>query len=282
MSNEGKEILQVEIVEQKRKKLKVTEITAIIGAVCAVATLCVLLFRFSTGKESLADSAPEKPANAPTASTTSPTISPTATSKPATTTKQQQNYAVGTIVHFGPWDWRVLAAENGKALLLAENILEQRPYNDEFTDVTWETCSLRTYLNDEFLEKFHAKDRARIALTPHYNPDNTWGRTKGKPFNTPGGKPTEDHVFLLSVADVLKYFPGLKLHKDSDGDEWWYEADQRLVARYGEQTAWWWLRSPGYFQYYAAYVDNGGFVSLIGSIVDYVAGGVRPALWLNL
>jgi len=190
-------------------------------------------------------------------------------------------YKVGETVHFGEWDWRVLDVQDGKALLLSEDIIELRPYNDEWIDVTWETCTLREYLNGKFLKKFHAEDRARIALTPNYNPD-TKGTFFGERFETPGGKPTEDYVFLLSAPEVLKYFPGLKLHKDSDGDEWWYEADERLVAIFNGCGSWWWLRSPGNNQNGAAYVDNDGYVSLYGSNVNYETGGVRPALWLNL
>ena len=182
---------------------------------------------------------------------------------------------------FGPYTWLVLEERDGKALLLCEDIIERRAYHDEFTSVTWETCTLRGYLNGEFLEKFSPEERSRIALTHNENPDNTWGRTQGKPFNTPGGNPTDDDVFLLGFADVLGYFPNLKLHEYSDGDEWWYEADERLVAKCGGKPAWWWLRSPGIRQGYAAYVGSDGFVGLGGYDVDY-EGGVRPALWINL
>ena len=44
---------------------------------------------------------------------------------------------------------------------------------------------------------------------------------------------------------------------------------------------WWWLRSPGRNQNYAATVDNGN-IYFNGGPVNYDIGGVRPALWLNL
>jgi len=139
------------------------------------------------------------------------------------------------------------------------------------------------YLNSSFYASFNEGERSRIALTRSINPDNTWGTWNGKRFNTPGGNPTDDYIFLLSVPEVLKYFPGLKLHKDSNGDEWFYEADERLVAKLNGNAAWWWLRSPGYLSRgYAAFVNRGGDVNPGGDHVIIEAGGVRPALWLNL
>ena len=220
-------------------------------------------------------------------------------------TEPQQSYTVGDTVHFGQYDWRVLDVQNGKALLLSEDIVEQRAYNDEDTDITWETCTLRAYLNGEFYENFSEEDRARIALTRNENPDNTWGTFDGKRFNTPGGNPTNDYIFLLSVPEVLKYYPGQKPHKDSYGNEYYYEEDVRLVetisnyvdsdgytynyyeedgrlvSRFSNYGSSWWLRSPGDGQNSAADVRTFGIVYLLGCFVHEV-GDVRPALWVDL
>jgi len=48
----------------------------------------------------------------------------------------------------------------------------------------------------------------------------------------------------------------------------------------GTAAGWWWLRSPGDDQHYAAGVSSGG--SLGCSNVNYDSGCVRPALWINL
>ena len=185
-------------------------------------------------------------------------------------------------IKFGPHTWIVLERRNGKALLLSEDIIEKRAYNDKFIPVTWETCAMRKYLNGEFLERFLPEEQTRIALTRCENPDNTWGRTRGVPFGTPGGNPTDDRVFLLSIEEILRYFPGLKLYKDDDGDEWSYELDERLAAKLNGSGSWWWLRSPGLNQRNAAYVRLDGDVTLGGLYVGHASGGVRPALWINL
>ncbi|MCL1951944.1 MAG: DUF6273 domain-containing protein [Oscillospiraceae bacterium] len=198
--------------------------------------------------------------------------------------KPTEELAVGNTTHFGQYDWRVLDVQGNLALLLSEDIIETLPYNAALKDVTWEDCTLRIYLNGAFgafYESFSEAERARIALTHNENPDNTWGTMDGERFNTPGGNATDDRIFLLSVPEVLKYFPGLKLHKDSDGNEWYYEADKQLVAKPNNGTAWWWLRSPGFTQDSAASVDSDGRFGLTGLPVNY-GGGVRPALWIKL
>lgn len=185
-------------------------------------------------------------------------------------------------IPFGGYTWRVLDVQDDKALLITEDSIEQHRYHDKGGNVTWETCTLREYLNGAFYESFSEVDRKEIALTRNENPDNTWGRTNGRPFNTPGGNPTEDYIFLLSVADVLQYFPNLELHKDRAGNERDYRADERLVAKLNNSEHWWWLRSPGMFSNYATTVDFDGRLFLRGLIVNNYEGGVRPALWVKL
>ena len=64
---------------------------------------------------------------------------------------------------FGDNWWRILAIVNftndqRAALLLSENVLEQRPYHEN-NGVTWEDCDLRRYLNGEFYDRFNFAGR---------------------------------------------------------------------------------------------------------------------------
>jgi hypothetical protein len=114
-----------------------------------------------------------------------PTPDPTPTPTPPTV-------AVGDIMEFGSYGWRVLDVSEGKALLLSEYILEFMAYNEEVAETTWETCTLRAYLNGEFLNNFGTDDRARIAPMRNSNKDNQW-------YGTSGGNDTDDYIFLLSL-----------------------------------------------------------------------------------
>ena len=197
---------------------------------------------------------------------------------------------IGSVENISGIDWRVLAVENNKALLISEKILEKRSYNVKFNNITWENCTLRKYLNGEFLKKFGAM-QPKIAETRMSNPNNPWYRTSG-------GNVTADKIFLLSLDEIVKYFGDSGDLRNRKG--WIYENgkhvlvsgsgyyihdqyDSKRIANYGGEGAWWWwLRSFGENKSKAAGVSNVGTLNLFGSYVDNEEGGVRPALWLNL
>ena len=166
---------------------------------------------------------------------------------------------VNSTVSFGPYTWRVLARENGRALLMTEDIIERRAYNDT-APATWETCSLRAYLNgEEFKKNFKEEEWDQIGLEELDNPKNS-------EYGTAGGERTTDRVFLLSIQEALQYFGASKRERMAKSDGIFY---------------WWWLRSPGYSQERAANVQVIGDIDLYGEPVNSLYG-VRPALWLNL
>jgi len=187
---------------------------------------------------------------------------------------------VGSIQKFANIDWRVLAVENNEALLISEKVLETRPYNAKYEDVTWESCDLRQYLNNEFYNKLGA-DKSAVAETRNANPNNPW-------YGTPGGNDTMDKIFLLSLDEVCRYFGDSTANlkkKGSTGSNWTIN-DANNAARIAKDdkgnACWWWLRSPGDASSRAAYVSTDGGVVVIGSGVSRDSGGVRPAFWLNL
>ena len=207
---------------------------------------------------------------------------------------------------FAGIDWRVLDVQNGKALLLSEKVIEERKYNERETGVTWETCTLRRYLNEEFYNGFGADEKARIAETTIINNDNPWSGIKG-------GAATNDKIFLLSIEEVVKYFGDSGQLKNRPSNKTWSINDQyncariamdsgqlkkrflndptgnlgeyhsaRIAADGESYPSWWWLRSPGYFDDSAVFVRSRGTVELVGCNVAHDNPGVRPALWLNL
>jgi len=163
-------------------------------------------------------------------------------------------------LEFGRYKWRVLDMQVDKALLITEDVIEQRKYNESWIGVTWETCTLRKYLNGEFLQRFTEEERRKIVEKWISNPDNPSYRTKG-------GNDTKDHVFLLSIDEATRFF-----NNDSD----------RVAKNQNNEECWWWLRSPGGSSYNAAIVSYVGDVGVGGGIVINYSGGVRPAFLLNL
>ena len=200
---------------------------------------------------------------------------------------------------FGKYNWRVLDERDGKKLIITEDIIEARPYDSEFTDeydfgnLLWESCSLRQYLNGEFLNKFTDEERGRIIETRISNPINLW-------YGISGGLDTHDKIFLLSLEEADKYFgggsdyiDGRRKDLDFDADKYFdkedggyfsnvYDVDRQ--AKYNGAPAFWWLRSPGIHKASAASVFYNGGVCVfgldIGALLDVICG-VRPALWVE-
>jgi hypothetical protein len=200
-----------------------------------------------------------------------------------------------TLEDFGGYDWRVLAIEDGRALVITEDIIDLRAYNEGSGAITWERCTLRRWLNNDFYTTtFSSVEQAVILETTLPNPDNP-------EYGTFGGSDTTDRVFLLSIDEANRYFVNddaraarlnMAQAQREDAarrivDSGYYEGytyDEALVDIEGVQGAedWGWcLRSPGSRTDYAAYVSAGGIYAG-GLNVGDVGHGVRPALWLNL
>ena len=199
---------------------------------------------------------------------------------------------VGDKILFGNYDWQVLDIQNDSALIITENIIEQRPYHDAYVGITWADCSLRKYLNGEFYDRFNKDDKSRICPVINKNPDNQW-------YGTKGGEDTRDRIFLLSIEEVVcKYFgdSSSKLYNPGKNQRYWFqrkdENNGRRIARLEankEQIWWWWIRTPGRVNVKAVYIHGDGNIGiqgnniLKGNIADgKCTGGVRPALWLKL
>ncbi len=205
--------------------------------------------------------------------------------------------AVGNTITFGryeqdndlsngpePIEWLVLDVQDNRALLLSRYGLDAKPYNEKQTDVTWENCSLRRWLKDEFINAaFTAREQTGILTTAVDNSTN-----QGY-YDADGGNNTQDKIFLLSYAEANKYFGvtvgdsnntksrvALTAYASKRGA--WDKSTYKTADN--KAAGWWWLRSPGLDQSSAASVDVDG--SLVVSPVDTDGDCVRPALWINL
>ncbi len=219
----------------------------------------------------------------------------------------------GGKIRFGNYDWFVLDKQNEKILILTEKVIEKRAYHSEESEITWETCDMRKYLNEDFYRSFSESDRGRIVETKVVTSDNPW-------YGTSGGNPTIDKIFLLSIEEVIKYFGDsgqLKTRYMYPNCEWckdeflpWIDDQYSINRRAVDNTGvvqFWRLRSPGANSRSVACVagfvgdgfDHGeiniGNTDLLvnGHFLQNGSGwlskedelhkmnGVRPALWLK-
>ena len=179
-----------------------------------------------------------------------------------------------------PVRWQVLSVDGDDVFLLADKVLDCQPYNTKNTSVTWETCSLRKWLNEDFYNTaFSDTEKAAIKETTVTNADNP-------EYGTEGGTDTKDKVYLLSLSEVSD--PAYGFHSMM-----YYDDQARIgkVTSYakaegvwtnGEKGSYWWLRSPGREGSLATLVDSDGPADTNGNFVDTSNYGVRPALHFNL
>lgn len=174
-------------------------------------------------------------------------------------------------------EWLVLEYDeaNQKALLLSRYGLETKPYNTTNISITWEDCTLRTWLNQDFLNTaFTAEEQQAIKITNVSN-------SKGKGYSgwsTNGGNDTQDKVFLLSYSEAFRKYFISDSERQTKPTE--YAKAQGAYENSKNGNYWWWLRSPGSSQNYAALVNTAG--SRSSKSVNTIGDAVRPALWLDL
>ncbi|MDE6626907.1 MAG: leucine-rich repeat domain-containing protein [Lachnospiraceae bacterium] len=198
-----------------------------------------------------------------------------------------------------PIKWRVLSVDGKDAFLVADTNLDVQRYNGAYVSVTWETCTMRSWLNgygsssnvcgkdyssDNFLDRaFTASEQNAIKTTAVVNADNP-------AYGTAGGNSTQDKIFLLSYDEVTN--PAYGFSSDySTSDNARKRINTAYVAKggttgssYGSEgsTAWWCLRSPGWSSIKAMNVDRDGAVDRYNGDVGHHDRAVCPALHLNL
>ena len=118
------------------------------------------------------------------------------------------NYSVGTYINFGKYyknnnteleqiEWRVIAKENDKMLLMSRYGIEYMPFNEVDKGITWETSTLRKWLNEDFYN-LAFNDIEKKSIIKNLTKIDT-----GSGGNS--GRDTYDYVTLLSHKDLIDY-----------------------------------------------------------------------------
>ena len=178
-------------------------------------------------------------------------------------------------------EWIVLETKGNNALLLSRYGLEAgQPFLNRYAACTWETSSVREWLNGDFLNNVFTSAESGCIL-------ETWvdnGKAQGNPkWSTQGGESTLDRLFLLSYAEAVTYFGTNEARRCAPTDyalsqgAWTYDK----YSPEGRLSGVWWLRSPGETRNYAACVDLQGSALYQNSVGNnYVC--VRPAMWVDM
>ena len=174
-----------------------------------------------------------------------------------------------------PIEWKILSEQDGKMLLISRYILDCQPYHTVNEEITWESCSLRNWLNNGFInDAFSSDEQKLIQTTTLSNPDNPV-------YGIDGGNDTDDRIFCLSVDEAIQYFdnivypdePGWAYSQSFMAEVTQYAIDNNVSVdvierdRYeglingqlyyyltedviGRNLGSWWLRSPGGITYF--------------------------------
>lgn len=157
---------------------------------------------------------------------------------------------------------------------------EQSKFEEKSIPVTWKTSKARFELEMIYLSAFSDEEASCILPTNVHTPGNPV-------YGTDGGEDTVDYLFLLSVEEAQKYFSSDGMRRtqiipDVETNDYVYVTDYYSYQKNTTDFYGWWLRSPGEWQDYAAYVGRFGDVNLAGDIAMADTVSYRPAMWVDL
>jgi len=179
-----------------------------------------------------------------------------------------------------PIEWEVLDVEGDKALVISRYIIDAQAYNndDKGARITWETCSLRKFLNEEFYDcAFTKKEKKLINKVTVENKTSI-----GADFVAVNGVPVEikntvDRVFCMSSDELGKYF-SFKMGQSED----LANIEQTAYVKESIQNGlgeYWWIRFKG-LEFNAHIVDRHGHVTTEATLRSII--GIRPAMWVTI
>ncbi len=189
-----------------------------------------------------------------------------------------------------PIQWLILERDGQNALLISKCGLDTKPYDTNENGTTWEKSTIRMCLNAIFYNKaFNSAEQAIILTTSVDNNKeqcySSWSKNDGNN--------TQDKIFLLSYAEVKKYFDvvywknaGPKENKKPRIAPTAYAIAQgaSTFSLYktvdGADSGWWWLRSLGQNGIEVAAVGASGCLHSFSAYET--SASIRPAMWVNI
>ncbi len=194
--------------------------------------------------------------------------------------KKVYNASIGNTITFGNYEqdgnienggedieWIVLEKDKMSVFLISKYALDTIPYNDRLESVTWENSSIRTWLNEKFLNEAFTKEETDIIkevdVSNLSNDEET--SIENNIF---------DKVFLLSVSDVEKYMGTNEMRKCM--------LTTNVIENTGVSDCSWWLREAGNNSVYIETIESSGAINNLKSRVNRIDIGVRPAIWIDL
>ena len=190
-----------------------------------------------------------------------------------------------------PIDWIVIADSEDRLLLLSDKVLDQRAFNDNYNATSWETSSVRKWLNEDFFNAaFNDEEKSIIEDYVTVPGDVSAGTAE-----------VTDKVFLLSREEAEAY---IGAEEGSEGNRLcsevtphavnagvWYITEE-YYSLFGFKDKGfsdemigcgnWWLRSNGKDETRIMDVGASGIIRTTGHEAASGQDGVRPAIYIRI
>ena len=195
----------------------------------------------------------------------------------------QETYTFGSYEQDGdtgngkePIEWLVLDRDGDKTLLISKYALDYQsfmPFYEPVTEhFTWESSTLRQWLNSTFLNSAFSADEQQRLLT------TTVITSPGSLHRSDGLITTEDRVFLLSNTEVYAYFAN-EAATAAEYTVYALSANPWAGSATAPGAADWWLRTTDGSDHPDGVHPDGG----VGEGARAYEGEyVRPAIWVDM
>lgn len=173
---------------------------------------------------------------------------------------------IGDFVRFGrlnnrPVQWLILDRRDDEYLLISKFGLECMPFNDTAGFITWDKCTLRKWLNEDFYNNtFNHSEREKIIRHEVVASDNPVYRSSQ-------GKNTNDKIFILNIKEYNQYFDIY--------NKWTCKLFSGILRQC-------WLRNSGNDNCHGAFIGRSGSIHAGGSLTTSPRNAVRPVMWVKL
>ncbi|MCQ2552693.1 MAG: DUF6273 domain-containing protein [Clostridia bacterium] len=166
------------------------------------------------------------------------------------------SFEKGNIIEFGayngkPIKWRVVESIGKNHMLIAEEPICKKHYNEERVNTFWDKSTIRKWLNEEFIYEIFSPEELQLVEASKRTTE------ANHVFYTDGCDMTLDKLFIPSKNEIDKYLPNVE---DRARGEWW------------------WLRNPGDNLLAVEAVSPEGEDYVHGINVNSNEGMIRPAV----
>jgi hypothetical protein len=181
------------------------------------------------------------------------------------TASAETKYQEGDVMLFGSYEQNNIRYDGAEPIewivLLSQYALDSERYHYRKESVSWDTCSVRDWLNTTFYEEAFTRSEQRSILSS-------------------GTSVYDDYVFLLSDVEAETYLPRAK---DRICKATVYGSCQNVYVNPTTGGSWWLLRTTGDDgSKFAMSVNSDGTIDYNGGHVESDRGTVRPAIWVNI